>query len=148
MDDLPPSVPLAPEPEPEPEPARAVESATPAVVPRVVAPPKQRVPAITRPKPVLRSRTLWLNGLTVIAAGGMLTGEALDLANRVGIILPEDLTKWALFGVGLVNIVLRFRTTRPLTCGPSVPRSPLEATMRVPGRGPGPDLGGAAAGQP
>jgi N-acetylmuramoyl-L-alanine amidase len=68
------------------------------------------------PKPILHSRTVWINGLTVLASGGLLAGDALDLAQRIGIVLPEELTKWALFGVGLVNIILRMGTSGPLAC--------------------------------
>ena len=82
-----------------------------------VAAPKRGAVAMAASKPVLHSRTLWLNGFTVLASGGMLVGETLDLAHRVGITLPEVLTKWALFLVGLVNILLRLRTTQPLSCG-------------------------------
>ena len=121
-----------------PEPARTVTPVAAAAVPQVgaaprppvtaivaakprastVALPKQRaLAAAATSKPVLHSRTLWLNGFTVLASGGMLVGETLDLAHRVGITLPEVLTKWALFLVGLVNILLRLRTTQPLSCG-------------------------------
>lgn len=79
-------------------------------------PPTARAHARSAAKPVLRSRTLWLNGVAVLASGGMLVGETLDLAHRVGITPPEVLTKWALFLVGLVNIILRLRTTRPVAC--------------------------------
>ena len=65
-------------------------------------------------KPAARSRTLWLNGVTVLAAGSMIVAEMLDLAFAVGLTLPEELTMWALFAVGLVNIVLRFLTSTPI----------------------------------
>jgi hypothetical protein len=92
-------------------------SAAPAVVPSTAALPKQKAPA---PTPVLRSRTLWLNALTVLAGGGLLIGDSLDLAHRVGIDPPGWLTKWALFVVGLVNIILRLRTTGPIICSENV----------------------------
>ena len=96
--------------------------------PRSVTPPNRQVPVTPRPKCVLKSRTLWLNALTVLAAAGLLIPDAVDLAHQVGIQLSEELMKWALFAVGLVNIVLRVRTTRPLTCGPSVTPLPPEAS--------------------
>jgi len=145
-DDPPPLVPPARAPEPGEEGVLGV----PAVVPQVAAPPKQWVPAFTMPKPVLRSRTLWLNGLTVLAAVAMLVAEALDLAHKAGIIVPEDFTKWALFAVGLVNIILRLRTTQPLISSPSAHRSPPEAPVERAQRAQEPsghDEGGAAAGR-
>jgi N-acetylmuramoyl-L-alanine amidase len=96
-----------------------------AVTPQVTATPKPRARANTSPKPVLHSRTLWLNGMLVLASGGALIGDALDLAHRVGIILPEDITKWALFGVGLINILLRLRSTQPLTCSQGALNRPV-----------------------
>lgn len=71
------------------------------------------------PKPVLHSRTVWLNALTALAAGSAILGEALKLAFGVGLVLPEDITKWLLFAVGLVNVVLRLRTTQPVACSAS-----------------------------
>jgi N-acetylmuramoyl-L-alanine amidase len=112
-----------------PDPRGAADTTAPAVAPRVVAPPKQQVRAITTSKPVLYSRTLWLAGMTVLVSGGMLASEALDTAQRAGVTLPEEITKWALFGVGLVNIVLRFRTTQPLTCGQNIDRSHSEVMV-------------------
>lgn len=113
---------------------------------RIAAPPKPRALAAPAPKPALRSRTLWLNGAAVLASGGMLIGETLDLAHRVGITPPEVLTKWALFIVGIVNIVLRLRTTRPVTCSQGAERSAAEPTMRLAGPAAGDDIEGAAAG--
>ena len=87
----------------------------PAPLPKVTMPTKRPAP-VTTPKHVLRSRTLWLNAAMVLAAGGMLTGDALNLAHTVGIHLPEYITKWALFVIGVVNIILRLRTSQPLIC--------------------------------
>ena len=98
--------------------------------PQVAASATRRAPVITMPKRALYSRTLWINGMTVLAAGGMLAAQTLELANRVGITLPEVLTKWALFGVGLVNIVLRLRTTQPLTCNQGIDRPPAETAAQ------------------
>jgi len=106
----------------------------PAVAPRVAAPRTPQPPPIATPKSALRSRTLWLNGATMLASGGVLAWDALDLQTPdlplpdlqlpVQIILPEDLTIWVLFCVGLVNVVLRFRTTRPLGRSGSAPVLP------------------------
>jgi N-acetyl-anhydromuramyl-L-alanine amidase AmpD len=108
--------------------------------------PKQRVPPITTGKPVLCSRIIWLNGLTVLAAGSVIVGETLDLAFSVGITVPETITMWALFCVGLVNIVLRFQTTCPIGSSECADPLPPVTTIRVPQRGPGHDTGRAAAG--
>jgi hypothetical protein len=78
-----------------------------------IPPPKAK----PLPKPVFCSRTLWLNGLTVLAAGGALIGDTLDLAFSVGLYLPKEVTTWALFGVGMVNILLRFQTRCPISGG-------------------------------
>ena len=83
----------------------------------------KRSPATT-PKHILRSRILWLNALMVLASAAVLVSDALDLAHRVGIIVPPEILKWALFGVGLVNIILRLRSTQPLTCTPGVRGGP------------------------
>jgi hypothetical protein len=74
-----------------------------------------RAPAVVaRAKPVLASRTVWANGITVAAAGAVLIGDAVDLATSVGMTVPEWLAMWALFAIGLVNILLRFETTCPV----------------------------------
>jgi hypothetical protein len=74
------------------------------------------VAATTKPKPILYSRTVWLNALTVIAAAAMLIADALDLLHRMGIYPPDEVIKWALFAIGMVNIILRLHTTGPITC--------------------------------
>jgi N-acetyl-anhydromuramyl-L-alanine amidase AmpD len=90
--------------------------------------PRKRVHTLS--KPFLCS--LWLNGLTVLAAGSVIVGETLDLAFSVGFSVPEAITMWVLFGVGVVNIIIRHKTI----CGgsQSVHPSPPEATMRIAGR--------------
>ena len=65
-------------------------------------------------KSALCSRTIWLNGLTVLAAGAVIIGETLDLAFSVGLSVPEEITMWALFAMGVVNILLRYSTTCPI----------------------------------
>lgn len=102
-------------------------------VPEAARLPNQQVPSIPNPKSMLKSRTLWLNLLTVLAAAGLLIPDAVDLAHRVGIQLSEELMKWALFVVGMVNIILRLRTTRPLTCTPSVEPVPAQRLANRPG---------------
>ena len=121
--------------------------ATPAGA-RLIAAASSPLPRFGASKPVLRSRTLWLNGMTVLASGGLLAADALDLAHRYGIEVPMDATKWALFGVGLVSIVLRLRTTQPLACGQRVesahdtrPRGGALASAVHSGRGVPPDFG-------
>jgi N-acetylmuramoyl-L-alanine amidase-like protein len=108
---LPVPVPVPASPEPTP-----TVSAIPSSSPNGVA-PRVKVQAAALPKSALRSRTLWLNAMMVLAASGMLGTDALDLAHNVGIHLPENITKWALFVIGILNIILRFRTNRPLSCG-------------------------------
>jgi N-acetyl-anhydromuramyl-L-alanine amidase AmpD len=95
-------------------PARASRSAGRTSDRRTVAPALQRVAAVPAPKSALRSRILWLNGLTVLAAAGAIVSETFELTFGLGVTVPQEVTTWALFGVGVVNIVLRFATTRPL----------------------------------
>ncbi len=120
-------VPLASSPPARPPAPGAPVAALP-VAWRGSGAPLEAVPAFTSAKPLLRSRTLWLNALTVLAAAGALMADALDLMQRIGITLPEQVVMWALFGVGLLNILLRLRTTQPLggssTCPP--PEAPLD----------------------
>ena len=117
-----------------------------------LAPPRQ-VPALTAKqqgsplapaKKPLFSRTLWLNGLTVLAAGSVIIGEALDLAFSVGLSLPREITMWALFSMGMVNILLRFQTTCPIGCDHG-DGAPAEATKPLPARNPAYDNTGKAA---
>lgn len=102
---------------------------------------KNGSPAVITPKSALCSRTLWLNGLTVLAAGSVIVGEILDLTFSVGLTLPDEITMWALFGMGVVNIVLRFQTTCPVGSGQNVERVPNDTTIRVPRRVPVHDNG-------
>jgi hypothetical protein len=109
-----------------PPPAASVQSLPNAPARAIVAPPAQSVPVV--PKHVLRSRTFWLNLVTAVAGGGILLNDALDVIHKVGIHLPDQVTKWALFLVGIMNIILRWRTSRPITCSDGVhcssPRMP------------------------
>jgi hypothetical protein len=97
-----------------PEPGGEAVPGVETVVRRIVAPPMQRVPVFGTPKSATRSRTVWLNGLTVLAAGSVILADTFELAYWVGINVPEDVVEWALLSLGAANIVLRFRTTRPL----------------------------------
>lgn len=115
----------------------AAAPAAPAAAPRVATPavaPVQRTRGTGRAdrKPAARSRTLWLNGVTVLAAGSMIVAETLDLAFSVGLTLPEELTMWALFAVGLVNILLRFLTRTPIGREPGA--EPVSPRTMVPVR--------------
>ena len=92
-------------------------SAIPSALPNVDVTRVKPAQASALPKPVLHSRTLWLNAMMVLAASGMLGNDALDLAHNVGIHLPPNFTKWALFVIGILNMILRFKTNRPLSCG-------------------------------
>lgn len=105
-------------------------AAAPVPAPRAAVLPK-RAPVKGMPKPILHSRTLWLNALMVLGAGSFLAGDMFDLVRKVGIHLPEPLTKWVLFIFGLVNILLRLRTTQPLTCTPDGHCSPPKAPPQV-----------------
>jgi hypothetical protein len=117
---------------------------TPTQRPSPTISPIQRTP-VALPKPFLCSRTLWLNGLAVLAAGSVILGEALDLAYSVGLSLPKEITTWALFGIGLVNILLRFQTRCPIgICGPA--DRPTPDAKRGPRRSPGHVNGRVAAG--
>lgn len=92
---------------------RLTAASAPSSLGGAIASPKPGQP-ISAPKPAVRSRTIWLNGLTVLAAAGALLGETLKLAFWVGLNIPEKVTMWALFAVGLVNILLRFGTSQPI----------------------------------
>ena len=112
----------------------SVEIANPTAHPpetRVIALPTPRLHKVEPPserrasgsgKSALCSRTLWLNGLAVLAAGSLILGETLDLAVSVGINVPHEMTVWALFGIGMVNIILRFQTRCPIGRGESADR--------------------------
>jgi N-acetyl-anhydromuramyl-L-alanine amidase AmpD len=103
--------------------AKSVTAPSGARAPLTPPPVPANVPAGPTAKTPVCSRTLWLNGLTVLAASGVIVGETLDLAFSVGLTMPEELAMWALFGVGVVNIVLRYQTACPIR-GPLVYRSP------------------------
>lgn len=105
--------------------ANPTVSAIPSASPDVDMTRAKPAQATALPKPVLHSRTLWLNAMMVLAASGMLGNDAFDLAHNVGIQVPPNITKWALFVIGILNIILRFRTNRPLRCGqPTCPDAP------------------------
>jgi magnesium-transporting ATPase (P-type) len=81
-------------------------------------------------KPAVRSRTLWFNTLMVFAAGSVIISDILELAYSVGLTVPEKMMMWVLFGVGLVNIALRYRTDCPIGSGESGDHLPQGTTMR------------------
>ena len=110
----------------------------------VAVPASQRASAISRAKPVPSRRTLWLNGLTLLATGSVIVGDTLDLAFWVGLSLPEEITMWALFGISVVNIGLRLRS-RSRGRGAECTDAPSEAIVRVAERPTVHDSGGAAA---
>jgi N-acetylmuramoyl-L-alanine amidase len=83
--------------------------------PSILPPHGPSLRTINAAKPVLCSRTIWLNGVTVLAAGAVIVGEALDLAYSVGLTIPQEITMWALFGIGMVNFLLRFETKCPVS---------------------------------
>ena len=108
--------------------ARAAEKETPraptaATAARPVTPPGPRARAADASKPApktpktpkstRRGRRPWLNGATVLASGGILAADMLDLAHRIGMTMPEHFSRWALFAVGLLSILLRLRSTFP-----------------------------------
>jgi N-acetyl-anhydromuramyl-L-alanine amidase AmpD len=96
-------------------------------------------------KPVLSSRTVWINGLTVAAAGAVMLGDAMDIAFRFGVTLPVDVPVWALVAVGALNIALRFSTKCPIgkcECEDHASR----AVTRVPAHVAGNDGGSASPG--
>jgi len=99
----------------------ATAPAAPTGARRAAAPRKPRFWKDTTsgivPRRALHSRTLWLNGATVVAWGGMIAADALDLAHRMWTTPPKDLTKWALFAIGVLNLILRWRTRRPIASG-------------------------------
>ena len=98
-----------------PEPLAEMLSVAPATAPQAAAPPPEQGPMIALPKYFLRSRTFWVNGLTVaVAAGAIIAGDALDVVLGVRFTVPEDIAKWVILFVGLANVVLRFLTTQPI----------------------------------
>jgi len=124
------------EPPPIP-PVRAPEpsvSVSPASVPPPTITPisKPRTQTPIPAKPLLKSRTLWLNTLTLLAAVPLFAGDTFDLAHRTGITLPPEIVKWALFVLGLLNILLRLRTSQPLTCGKDSPCPPADVPIGRP----------------
>ena len=112
--DMPP--PPTPQLRTTPEPVVAVAKASaPTEERKAGTPPRPRAATILTPsKPALRSRTLWLNGITVVIAGGLIVGQTLDASHWVGITLSVESTIWALLGVGALNILLRLQTTAPI----------------------------------
>ena len=100
-----------------PPPPKSVQALPnlPTLQPTIV-PNASPVAVTSTPKFVLRSRMLWLNAITVFAGAGMLVSNGLEVAHRVGIHLPDQVTKWALMLVGILNFILRLRTSRPVTC--------------------------------
>ena len=131
----------------DPAPAVVTVTEAPAVAARAAARPERPAPRATAVgKRAVHSRTIWLNSFAVLASLGVLAGDGLDLAHRVGITLPAELTRWALVAVGLLNILLRFRTTCPIGRCHRLERPPGEVLMRTPGRAAGREAGGAALG--
>lgn len=62
-------------------------------------------------KPFWESRTLWVNGLTVIA---MILAFLIDAQSANG--LPFDLdARWIALALGIVNIILRSVTSQPVS---------------------------------
>ncbi|HEU4996920.1 MAG TPA: hypothetical protein VFT29_19015 [Gemmatimonadaceae bacterium] len=101
---------------------------------RLPAPLKHRAAVVIRPKPIPRSRTIWLNGLTMLAAGGMIVSDIRGLFS-VALTLPEQTTMWVLLGVAVVNILLRFETCYPIGSpivyrSPAPPRAPASSAAR------------------
>ena len=107
------------------------------------APAKPRAAVLLKPepKPAIRSRTLWINGLTVLVTAALIVSEILKLAFSIGITLPSQITLWALFFLGVVNIILRYQTSCPIgeTCGdgtipvpkPPAPEQAVAARWRI-----------------
>lgn len=108
---------------------RNVPNVAPAVPAVVVS---AKAPTIASSKHVLQSRTIWLNALLALAAGGMLSSDTLDVAQRIGLRLPDIVTKWAILIIGIVNIILRLRTSRPLRCSRDGICSPPPAAPPLP----------------
>ena len=114
----------------------------------VITTDRRRAPTTTTPKRFLCSRTLWLNGLTVIAAASGIALETGDLPYSIGLTLPDEImwgtvpdefAMWALLCVGMVNFVLRFWTTCPVGSSQGEHGSPPATAIRMPQRAPGPD---------
>lgn len=118
-------------------PATAAPSTrAPADVTRTPSPPTVDRSRGSRParKRILCSRTLWVNGVAVLAAAIVMIAEGLDLLHGFGFPLPKDHATWALFGVGLVNMLLRFGTTCPVGTGLNVRDAPPVTALQLPAR--------------
>ena len=102
----------------EKEPAR-VQAARP------MTPARGKAQVAATPRRGTRRRAHWLNGATLVASGGILAADMLDLAHRIGMTMPEHFSRWALFVVGLLSILLRVRST--------FPRDTREGDERAPG---------------
>ena len=78
--------------------------------------PTPRAQIVIKPKakPALQSRTLWLNGLTVLATGSVLLGDVLDVQYSLNLDVPQGIVLWVLLGIGVLNLLLRFQTTCPI----------------------------------
>ena len=124
------------------EAARAASSsASISPAPPVAAPATPRVSTITKApprrasvisaKPALHSRTIWLNGLTALATGSLILGDALQLDFWIRLTLPETITTWVLFGVAILNFLLRFETSCPIIGSAIAERSTPGLTLRV-----------------
>lgn len=64
-------------------------------------------------KPFWQSKTMWINGLTVVA---MILAFVVDTQMAGG--LPFELdSAWLVLILGIVNILLRFVTNQPISRG-------------------------------
>jgi hypothetical protein len=59
-------------------------------------------------KPFWESKTFWANLIIALVA-------VLELANVSPLPLPEGSGEWLIFAAGVLNILLRFVTTQPVT---------------------------------
>lgn len=75
---------------------------------------------IVEPKKPVNSRTLWLGFLSAIFFIVDIVTEVLSDEIIVGFI-PDDWAKYVGLALAIASIVLRYKTTQPLTSNPQVP---------------------------
>jgi len=62
-------------------------------------------------KPWYKSKTVWFNILTI---GGALLDATMGLIPTLSSVIAPHIFPWIMFGVGVVNMVLRTITTGPI----------------------------------
>ncbi len=76
--------------------------------------PKLKLIPIQEPKgkPWYKSKTVWLNIATILAAMG---AGAEQLLPTLSVVLSAGTVTWLLFAIGIINLALRFVTTEGIS---------------------------------